>query len=362
MRERILDGVVADFREISLPEYNLPYHYVVAMLALMRAAGWTDMDYGTLLVESGVGLSFGYIRNHCVAMYSLQEGAQDRIAGATGFQIEFQVFADLEERWAWMVETIARGQPVVAEYAEFHVVAGYRDGEAPEDRQWYVLANEPVHSWDGDWLTWEQATKLGEECPWSNFGARYGGRAEAWPSEETAKHVVEWIVAWSGQHPATGKELYAGSLFGLEAIEAYASDLGDLSKTLENDFTFGNNGCHAITPQWNARGHIGAYLADRAPLFPGAARSAVEEAAVHYHDAHASWTAFDELLGQRYVRKHGGDQRIGWADAECRKRASQAVCSALEQEKAAIAALRRARRPWHDTGRLVQPWDRAIGH
>lgn len=342
MKERVLEGVVADFRENALPEFDQPYHYVVAMLTLMHAAGWTDMDYGTLVVESGVGLSFGYIRNHCVAMYSLQEGAQDRIAGATGFQIEFQVFADLEERWAWMAETIDRGQPVAAEYAEFHVVAGYRHGVWPEDRQWYVLANEPVHSWDGDWLTWEQATRTGKDLPWANFGARYAGKVEAWSPEETARRVMEWIVAWSEQHPALGKERYAGSLFGFEAIEAYARDLGDRSKTLEDDFTFGNNGCHAITPQWNARAHIGTYLAARASLFETPARASVERAAAHYRDAHASWAVFDDMLGQRYVRKHGGDQSVGWADAGRRTRASRAVYSALAEEKEAVAALREA--------------------
>jgi hypothetical protein len=300
------------------------------------------MDYETLVVESGVGLSFGYIRNHCVAMYSLQEGAQDRIAGATGFQLEFQAFADLEQAWAWVAETIDRGQPVAAEYSEFHVVAGYRDGGQPEDRQWYVLANEPTHSWDGDWLTWEQAIKLSKDCPWSNFGARYAGKGEAWSPEETTRRVMEWIVAWSEQHPALQKELYAGSLFGFEAIEAYAGDLGDLCKTLEGDFTFGNNACHAITPQWNTRGYIGAYLADRASLSEGAARTGVEEAAAHYRDAHASWSLFDKLLGQRYVHEHGGDQRVGWADPDRRKRASQAVYSALEHEKAAVVALREA--------------------
>lgn len=131
-------------------------------------------------------------------------------------------------------------------------------------------------------------------------------------------------------HPALGKEPDAGSLFGSEAVAAYANELGDLSKTLETEFTLGNRPGHAITPQWNARGYIGAYPADRASLFGGAARIRVETAAAHYRNEYASWTAFDEHLGQRYVHKHGGDQRVGWADAEHRTGASQAVYSALD--------------------------------
>jgi len=342
VQEKMLDEAIADFREIKLADYAMPYHYVIAMLTLMRAAGWRDMDYETLVVESGVGLSFGYKRNHCVAMYSLQEGAHDRIAGATGFQLEWQVFADLEEAWAWVKETIDRGQPVAAEYSEFHIVAGYRQGEKPEDRQWYVLANEPTSAWNGDWLTWKQVNELSKACPWSNFGGRYAGKIAKWEPAETVQHVMEWIVEWSDRHPGRSKELYAGSLFGFEAIEAYASDIGDTAKTLEEDFVFGNNACHAITPQWTTRRYIAAYLEDRSALFDDPARSHILEAAARYRDADASWTLFDELLGQRYVHKHGGDQKVGWADPECRKKASAGIYAALEHEKAAVVALRAA--------------------
>jgi len=110
----------------------------------------------------------------------------------------------------------------------------------------------------------------------------------------------------------------------------------------EEDFTFGNNACHAITPQWGTRRYIGAYLADKAALYEGAARERMREAAARYHDAHASWIVFDEQLGQRFVRKHGGKQEEGWADAARRAKGSAAIYAALEHEKAAIAALREA--------------------
>ena len=340
VKEEMLLEVIADFREFNLPEFSQSYHYVIAMLTLMRAVGWVEMDYPTLVVESGVGLSFGYIRNHCVAMYSLQEGAQDRIAAATGCQIEFHVYADLEESWTWVKETIDRGQPVVAEFSEFHVIAGYREGDALEDRAWYVLANEPISDWKGDWLTWEKVQELREACPWSGFGARYGGRVAKEEPAVTLRRVMERLVEWCEHHPGEHKELYKGSIFGLAGIEAYAADLGDLSKTLESDFTFGNNACHAITPQWNARGCISFYLAKNSALYEGAIRDLIVQAAVQYRDAYHSWVEFDELLGQRYVNRDGGKQAVGWADPERRKKASAAVYEALKYEKAAIATLR----------------------
>jgi hypothetical protein len=115
-----------------------------------------------------------------------------------------------------------------------------------------------------------------------------------------------------------------------------------MSKTVEEDFTFGNNACHAITPQWGTRRYIGDYLADKAALFEGVVVERMREAAARYHDAHAAWVVFDDQLGQRFVRKHGGKQEEGWADPERRAKGSDAVYAALEHEKAAVAALRGA--------------------
>jgi hypothetical protein len=126
----------------------------------------------------------------------------------------------------------------------------------------------------------------------------------------------------------------------LEAIAAYAADVGDLSKAVEKDFAFGNNACHAITPQWNTRRYIGTYLADRAALFEGTAREKVQEAATRYHDAYGAWVVFDDQLGQRFVHKYGGNQAEGWADPARRTKGSEAISAALEHERAAVALLR----------------------
>ena len=345
IQEKVLHGVVEDVRAFAAQMsegYDQPYHFVVAMLACMHAAGWTDVDYGTLVVESGVGLSFGYQRHTCVHVYALQAGATDRIADATGCQMEWKTCEDLEEAWTWTVESIDGGRPVAAEYAEYHVVAGYREGEVREDRQWFVVANEPISPFDGAWLDWAQIQKLHQDCWWSKFRCRFGRRVEAQPAIETAKRIVQWLVEWSERHPGKGQERYQDAVFGLEAIEAYARDLADMSLTVEEDFDWGNNACHAITPQWTTRRHIRAYLERQAPLFGEPARAHVLEAASGYKAADAEWTVFDEQLGQRFVNKYGGDQTEGWADPERRKKGSDAVYQALGYEKTALAALRKA--------------------
>jgi len=341
-QECVLADVVADFRALSVEEYAMVYHYITVMLTLMHAAGWDEMDYPTLAVESGVGLSFGYQRNHCIAMYGLQGSAPERIAHTTGFQLESTQAADLETAWAWVKETIDRGQPVGGDYWEHHLIAGYREGDGPEEREWFVLANEPISDWDGAWLIWEQIIQLSKDCPWSRYRYRHAGRADRWIPEETARHVMEWIVTWSERHPAADKPAYRGSLFGFQAIAAYAADVADLSKTVEQDFTFGNNACHAITPQWNTRRYIGEYLANKAPLFEGPTQECMQAAAARYHDAHAAWVVFDEQLGQRFVHEYGGNQDEGWADPARRAKGSAAVYAALDHEKAAVASLREA--------------------
>lgn len=71
---------------------------------------------------------------------------------------------------------------------------------------------------------------------------------------------MQRLVAWSERRPGKEQERFKDAVFGLEAIAAYARDLGDMSLTVEKDFDWGNNACHAITPQWNTRRHIAVYL------------------------------------------------------------------------------------------------------
>ena len=115
-----------------------------------------------------------------------------------------------------------------------------------------------------------------------------------------------------------------------------------MSLTVEEHFTWGNNACHAITPQWTTRRHIGAYLERAAPILGTDARSQIPRAADLYRAADAAWIRFDELLGQRFVHVHAGKQNVGWADPARRKEAADAVYLALGHEEAAIASLRRA--------------------
>ena len=205
-----------------------------------------------------------------------------------------------------------------------------------------VVANEPISAWDGAWLDWAQIQKLHQDCWWSKFRCRFGGKVEVQPAVVTTKRVIQWLVEWSERHPGKQVERYKDALFGLEAIEAYGRDLADMSLTVEKDFDWGNNACHAITPQWTTRRHIGAHLEQRAALFSEPARARILQAAAGYRAADAAWTVFDEHLGQRYVHVFGGKQGEGWADPERRGRGSDAVDQALEHERTALTALRQA--------------------
>ena len=345
MTERIMDQVVADSKGMwyhASDDYAQPYHYPLAMLTCMRAAGWPNMDYGTLLVESGVGLSFGYKRNACVHMYALQWTALDRIASATGCRIERTVCDTVEDVWVYVTDSIDRGLPVACEYAEFHVVAGYRQGTEADDRAILVLGNYPISNSVVDWLDWGQISKLHQDCPWSKNRYRFEGRTTAVPPVETATNVMRWLEEWSHRHPARDHPLCEGAQFGTAAIEAYAHDLGDISLTVEGDFQWGNNACHAITPQWTSRRHIAAYLREKAPLFERSFAAQMAAAAAEYDGFCAAWERYDELLGQRFVHRHGGDQTAGWASIERRKAGSQAVYQAAAHERGAVAEISQA--------------------
>jgi len=337
IEEKVLEEVVADFR--SPWTTDCWWHHTAVMVCLMHAAGWKDTDYETLNVESGQGLSFGYKRNTCWHIDSLVGSAPERIAAATGFLLEWFVSDELEKVWAWVKNSIDQGMPIASQYGQWYAVVGYREGDVADDRQWYVLANEPISDYSGAWLTWEQIVQFDSDMPHSRYRCRYGGRTERRSPKDVAEQVMRWIVEWSTNHPGKGQKdmLWADSAYGLEAIEAYARDLGDMSLTEEGDFDYGNNGGHTTAPQWKSRRFIASYLAQKVGLFESA-RSSIEAAAAHYRDAHAAWVVFDEHLGQPIGGRGPGD----WTDEGTRKRGSAAVYEALEHEKAGIDSLREA--------------------
>lgn len=347
MVETILHDVVRDHEELWSPgddEYAMSHLYVMSVLACMHAAGWHEMDYGTLVVESGVGLSFAYKRADCAPMYALNFRAGPRIADAIGFRLETTKCETPEDAWSYVRERIDRGVPSICEYAEPHVVSGYREGTAPSDRAWLVLGNAPI-SEPVAWLAWDQIVDLHDRLRHSQYRFAYAGKVEPRTESGTAQQVVRWLVEWSEVENHPGRSLgepFASAHYGLEAIEAYARDLADTSCTVENTFEPGYNGCHAITPQWTSRRHIAAYLRANVARFPEATRSHLRAAADGYAAAHAAWVPYDEQLGQRLVRRDGGDAMAAWVSAANRRAGSTAVAEALAHETSAVAALREA--------------------
>ena len=109
-----------------------------------------------------------------------------------------------------------------------------------------------------------------------------------------------------------------GVVWGIEGIEAYATDLADMSKSGAEDagsFQGGWRGCHNVYPQMSGRPAAAVYLRRVAPLFEGDARGDILAAAEAYDEATEAWREFEKQLGRPLGDKHGE----AWENPEHRK-------------------------------------------
>jgi len=92
---------IASHKNVKEPDkvYPQPHVYITTHYVCMRAAGWKDIDFDTLMTVSGAGLLFAYDPKDMMSKYShIWLGLDKRIAEATGF-----------DRLAWL----PRDQPTV---------------------------------------------------------------------------------------------------------------------------------------------------------------------------------------------------------------------------------------------------------
>jgi hypothetical protein len=151
------------------------------------------------------------------------------------------------------------------------------------------------------------------------------------------------IVTFADNDPRATNKAFAGAHFGLAGIEAYASDIADISKSGKKDeyFQGGWLGCHNIYPQWTARQLTALYLKRASEQFDGGIRAKMLSAAKEYDAAHAAWKEWENHLGafQRVRRPEDA-----WEDPEHRQAGAAAVYKALERERAAVAEIEKALR------------------
>jgi hypothetical protein len=323
--------------------YWQPRSYVYCQLVCMKAAGWNDVEYETLMPVSGFGISFAYHPNDKFwAHYAAPPGADEWIAEATGFGWEWVRLDTPEEYWSALKETLDAGKVIHAPWLEEVLFVGYEEVAEERGRKVYPLATGPVDVRTGQSWRWEEFEKWFREHS-HRFLGRHTERVPGLPAREMATKVMRNIVMFAHNDPRANNNAFTGVHFGLAGIEAYASDIADLSKSGKKDeyFQAGWLGCHNIYPQWTARQLTGRYLKRASEQFAENIRMHVLAAAKQYEAAHAAWKEWERYLGAFELVKRPED---AWENPQHRKAGAVSVCKALESEKAAVAEIEQALR------------------
>ena len=130
--------------------YMQPHVYVTAHYVCMRVAGWSNVDFDTLMTVSGASLLFAYHPDSMMPKYAhVWIDMDKRIAEATGFGWERVKFEGVDEAWKLVTNTIDSGRLGKAHYWEDMLIAGYQDAPANQDRSVFVMG-DPFPG-DGEW-------------------------------------------------------------------------------------------------------------------------------------------------------------------------------------------------------------------
>lgn len=306
--------------------------YIYMRLACMRAAGWEDIDYATLMPLSGYGLTFSYEANEqSGAHFYRPAGTDERIARATGFGWEWLYFDDIEKYWQALKQTIDSGRPVHAPHMEEVLFVGYQEAAEKKNRKVRPLAI-PVFVDPDSWWSWNQFEKWFRE-----FGGplgRFSGKQETISARDAAIEVMRALVTFAHEDSRSKDPDFGRVRWGLDGIEAFTSDMADLSKK-ERHFCSGWFGCHDSNPQTMSRQLTGRYLSQTANLFDNPVATLMQEAARKYQSAHRAWLKWDRHLG-RFAPYNG------WRSKKHRLAGAEAAREALQHERRAIEKITEA--------------------
>jgi hypothetical protein len=254
-----------------------------------------------------------------------------RIAEATGFGYEWVEFEGPEGAWSVLRESVDASLPVKGWDWENILFSDYRAASRAEDRRAFAMADGPETY--ARWLTWSEFCEWvarAEEWGCPQFG-RHAGRVEAMPPPDSARRVMEDLLAWSVQPPEAIRRRYSEATFGLAGIEAYvgACEASDPNEDWVS--------CHPINPQWTIRNATGVYLKRVAEtaIFADEVNAHLFAASAGYRAAFECWQAYYKLLGHRAA---GAARK-----SPARRLAGAAIIRAwLEHESAALGDLEQA--------------------
>jgi len=317
-------------------KYEQPAVYLVMHMVEMKAAGWQDIDFDTVAVVSGPSALFGYQPDHMAPKYwHLFVDPDRRIAEPTGFGYTHETYDDAEGAWQIIKQCLHAGKCVKGWHYENCLFVAYRETDAPDSREVYVIGQGPGEF--NAWWTWSEFRE------WvAAWGQRDVGRHTERVPEAAPKHValrvLRDLVAWSAEPPEACRRRQPNAKYGLAGIEAYAEDVADFPARPASYFEESAwQACHAINPQWSIRNCSATYLRRLAHsrVFPGTANQHLLDAATEYRGAFKAWQEFYDQLGHHAPKG-------AWDTPPRRQPGGAAAQRWLAHERIAIEGLRAA--------------------
>jgi RNA polymerase sigma-70 factor (ECF subfamily) len=341
-----LTGNLQGHMVVAAEVYWQPPVYLMTHLVQMRVAGWEDMDFDTLAAVSGASALFAWQPNTYRPKYAdLLIGMDKRIAEATGFGYEWIPFADAEDAWKILKESVDSTRPAKGWHYENVLFAGYRDAATKEERQVFAMADGPgTYALSWAWAQFKEWVALVGQWNQKQLG-RHSERLPNADEKDVAVRVMRDLVDWSVQPPESVRQHFPRAKFGLAGIEAFADAVADISRDAKHFNAYAS--CHALNPQWTMRNSTALYLSGVAGRFPENVRSHILAAAKGYRGAYKAWDEMTEHLPPSWAKKAGWRPDASdnaWELEENRRAGAAAVREALRCEKAAVAEIKKALR------------------
>jgi hypothetical protein len=290
-------------------------HLPTAMVQALRHGG-VKTDYAELTAGCGWAFSFSYdYKNWHVA--GLPISSFTFLPEQLGFEVVSVRCSDREATWRFIRKHVGAGTPIVCSLGDGGLVYGYR--KKGNKRQFW-FDGCPVFGW------WDLTrTNPMDSC------AVLVKKSRARPKKQIIREALARAGYFATPHTVHGRPC------GLAAVEAYAADVADRTKSFEGISEWF---CWATFERLAARRCCATWLREAAEVLGGPAAKPLRAAANHYDRAAKAYGEYDrevhrtDLEALPWKKRFRTPARIAALLAPLRK--------GIEAERAAVAQLTRA--------------------
>jgi hypothetical protein len=195
---------------------------------------------------------------------------------------------DVEDAWDTVKSVLGEGRVLEAAWLDDFVIAGYREGRRPAQRQVFVVGKRSAPKW----IPFSEFVDWHSEFGRMAFATSVQKRPE--PELAIAREVLERALAWSVTDQRARDDGMRDASYGLEGMLTYARDLA--ASTASGSYIDNAWYRSAIKLQSAARRSMAVWLERKKACFESGAAEELARASGMYREACALWGQLSELL------------------------------------------------------------------